>query len=308
MGYQNDIPQDATFATGEVSGNIIHFTGAVTAWEQPTSHPSDITSARQQLPKNAQWAIAQVTGPKDIRHVVEAIKRGTAVVVSDGSFKEGSGTSAFTLGSFTDYFLGVNQVPGVFSTHSAYRAELAGIVGGLTLLLLVCRVHNIRQGAVTLGLDGKNAMNRAEQDASHANMSDWDLIKAAHHLMNELPITCKWKWIQGHQDDDKEFSELDNWAKMNVVMDATAKQYWTHCATTKRQPFLQPLYGEQWSVHWNLRKLVNFKLPEIYAEHHGDITRDFWIDSGYFRKTNIHTPDWEAIHSPMKQLPFHRSI
>ena len=308
IGYVSNLPEGTDFATGNCQGNLIEFTGAFTNWHTPSRIPKDITEARAQLPGNAKWAIAQLTVPNHIDHVISSIIQGKAIVVSDGSYKEGFGTSAFVLGTFIDFFLGVNLVPGVPSYHSAHRAELAGIIGGLTLIKLVCQVYNITSGKVTLGLDGQNAMNRAEQDESFGSMADWDLIKVAHFIISELPIDCNWRWIQGHQDDDKSFEELDEWAKMNVVMDTTAKNYWHHCKVVNKQPFKQHLYGEQWSVHWNLRKLSKFHLPLIYSEHQGDITRDFWIDSGHFRKSNIHSPDWNALASPMKQLPFHRRV
>jgi ribonuclease HI len=53
----------------------------------------------------------------------------------------------------------------------------------------------------------------------------------------KLPLTFKWHWIKGHQDDNINYEQLDSWAKNNVQADTMAKLYWNHCEKTgKRLP------------------------------------------------------------------------
>ena len=112
----------------------------------------------------------------------------------------------------------------MYRHHTAHRAELAGIIGGLTVLQLLHKLYPDLRGTLTIGLDGENALRRAKEQEESANFADWDLIKVVHSLIKELPFSFQWKWIKGHQDKEKEWNELDNWAKRNVTMDSIAKQ------------------------------------------------------------------------------------
>lgn len=68
-----------------------------------------------------------------LHHFRQALSKGEAAAVSDGSFKDGRSSSAFVLQdrlvSPNFSILGVNMVPGAEENQSAFRAELGGIVG-----------------------------------------------------------------------------------------------------------------------------------------------------------------------------------
>ena len=301
-------PTDSHLATGDIQGELLFCTGSMQCWDKPIENPRDMFHARRQLPSNARWAIDQLVLATNPDLILQALQNNKAIMVSDGSYKEGFGTSAFSFGTFEDHCIGVNLVPGDTQDHTPHRAELAGIIGGLTALKMFCHVYKVSSGSVTIGLDGDNAMKRAAANSIDADWADWDLISVIHYLKKELPITCNWRWIEGHQDDHMEFFDLDKWAQMNVIMDYTAKQYWQHCYRLKKKPFMQPLYGETWTVHWNRRKLTKIVPKEIYEEHHSDVTRDRWIKYGQLHLDNVHSPDWEALGKVMKYLPFQRRI
>ena len=52
----------------------------------------------------------------------------------------------------------MNSVPGNCDEQSAYRSELAGVSGSLSILAAVCTIHDVQSGLVTIGLDGEQAM------------------------------------------------------------------------------------------------------------------------------------------------------
>jgi len=62
--------------------------------------------------------------------VVEAIAQGTALAVSDGSFKEGRGAAAWTIEgqTATNKITGACLVLGTAEDHSAFQSELMGIL------------------------------------------------------------------------------------------------------------------------------------------------------------------------------------
>ena len=205
-----------------------------------------------------------------------------------------------------DYFVGVNMVPGESQVHTPHRAELSGIAGGLTLLKMVCNVYSISAGKVTIGLDGKNALRRAREDSEMASFADWDLIKVIHTLLAELPTEYDWRWIEGHQDDTRDLSELDDWARRNIMMDGTAKQFWHHCQDMGLTPYKGWLYGERWAIKWNKRKLANFHVRAIYDEHKGDEICEEWVDRSQFKPTAAHLIDWKSMERAVKLMPFQR--
>ena len=210
--------------------------------------------------------------------------------VSDGSFKLGFGTSAFSCGSTHHKMMGVNLVPGDKRYHTPYRAEMSGAAGILTSLKIFCKRHHITNGCVTIGLDGQSVLDRitgSEQDS--CKIPDFDLVKCIRTLSKELPIQIKWKWVEGHQDDHKSWNELDEWARLNVRMDSLAKAYWQFCAELAIQPYSGRIYGEHVSVRWNKRKLPYYNLYHLHDEYHGDVTGDFWIDAGQLKQSTVHS-------------------
>ena len=102
------------------------------------------------------------------------IRNGTASIVSDGSFNPSSpigpvGTSAVILapsieGPKKHWAKDCNWVTGPASSQSAYRSELAGVIASLTVINTLVRHHSITEGAVTIALDGKTAMEEASGD------------------------------------------------------------------------------------------------------------------------------------------------
>lgn len=96
--------------------------------------------------------------------LANGIREGAARAVSDGSFKDEYGTAAGILAASindTDTLLFVNSVPGIPSDQSSYRSELAGILGTLYVVEALCQIYSIDEGAITIALDGKEAMTQA---------------------------------------------------------------------------------------------------------------------------------------------------
>ena len=107
--------------------------------------------------------------------LAEGIRKGTASVVSDGSFQENDpdgpvGTSAVILAPSAtseiraNWARGENWVTGCGEVQSAYRSELAGVIAGLTIVDIIVHHHNITEGSITFALDGQKAMDQCAGD------------------------------------------------------------------------------------------------------------------------------------------------
>jgi hypothetical protein len=151
--------------------------------------------------------------------VAQAIRDGTAIAISDGSFKEGFGTSALVIeaSDSTDNIIAVNVVPRNLDDQGSYHIELAGIFGQITLVNALCNVHDITQGSIECGCDGARALNKVLNPDSEAKTdgSQFNLLSATRAALKASPIQWKYRHIQGHQDDLINV-ELDRWALLNI--------------------------------------------------------------------------------------------
>ena len=84
-----------------------------------------------ELKQGERWAIKDVRMTQHINEIIDDITNGTAVGVSDGSFKDEFGTASWVIENFSgsQMIMGNVLVPGFQSNQSAYRSEIAGIYG-----------------------------------------------------------------------------------------------------------------------------------------------------------------------------------
>jgi hypothetical protein len=105
------------------------------------------------LPSSLLWAVHEYALPLNLSLLVASISAGTAPAVSDGSFKDKFGTSAFTtLDALATSIIGLNAVPGHSNDQGAYRSESMVFCSLLTFFVL---------GQASLLVASKWALNKA---------------------------------------------------------------------------------------------------------------------------------------------------
>jgi hypothetical protein len=192
---------------------------------QPITTPT-FRSMHDALPHTVRWAVDKLEMRDEGLHVAAALMRGKCRAISDGSFKYERATSAFTLQGYKSTLKidTCNLVPGAKGEASAYRGELGGIYGILVVVQLLCALHQIEQGSIVIGLDGKSTFAKIEQqDTPHPHVGHYDLLLAIRRIIASLPIEVTLRYVAGHQDDVS--SNLDWWERQNVRMDARAKRH-----------------------------------------------------------------------------------
>ena len=131
---------------------------------------------------------------------------GTGVCVADRSFKNGRGSAAYIYKSTIDSQLEctfVNQTPGHSDDQDAYRAELAGIYGGIRTITDLALQHNVH-GTVTLGCDCTAALRKGfTMDTCTPGQPHYDLVQAIQLLLKTSHLIWKWVYVKAHQDDKK---------------------------------------------------------------------------------------------------------
>ncbi len=94
---------------------------------------------------------------------MQAIVHHTAIALSDGSFKNQRGSSAWVVEGESE--IGCikrwNMVPGSDYDHYAYRSELTGILALLVIIGEVCKHNKVLDGCIAIGCDGLSALDQS---------------------------------------------------------------------------------------------------------------------------------------------------
>jgi hypothetical protein len=209
------IPASAERATVECTAHHLWLTGNSPSSALATSASGQALKDRlSRLVPATSWAVTHVLITDEGSAITEAIRDGRCVSVSDGSFKDQYGTSAWAIeaepsvgrctgadippeaASKNNRCKGVNIVPGAPSDQSAYRSEVAGLLGIATMVRELCGFHDITAGTVYLGCDGLSALlNCTDIDyVVKPTSPHFDLITAARAMLQQWPV----KWIPHH--------------------------------------------------------------------------------------------------------------
>lgn len=234
----------------------------------------------------------------NIEDIASAIENGTCLVVSDGSFKEGRCTAAFTLRCLESQaqMVGVNALPGPLELSDSFRGELSGIVGALEVVRWLMATRNKVSGSIILSLDGESAIRKANdsQNRLRPNQASFDLLQKIREQLKTLSVEVDWKWVKGHQTGKNRSVE----SQLNTLCDDTAKEYWAHmqkCNGWKTSAS----FNEGWQVWLGSDKLTSISVEGIY-----DWTilfdpelspQQYWEEKHQIPHEVFHDVDWDAV-------------
>jgi len=252
--------------------------------------------------------LQQLRGIHRIPRLVQALRQGTLIAVSDGSYRDGIGTSAFILhdGIPSEALWGVNAVPGSTQSQSAYHSELAGVMGSITIIWALCKIGKIQEGSTMIALDGQQAMMHASSDHPlPCHSRSFDLLRAIHRTRKKLPVVLHWQWVWGHQDSLQPVSRLDVYSQTNIIADQQAKQYLQTLLWQQYQPSIQTL-STGWQIFLNKCPMEQFDHDTIYNHAWSHRSNQYWVDKFDWHEESLDFVDWHALGKAMKQLPFYK--
>jgi hypothetical protein len=270
--------------------------------------PNTLAEAIRQLPEGNQWAIQRFDCTDNGLTIARALRAGTAVALSDGSYKDQFGTSAMIIEAenSSHNIIAVNVVPGNAEDQGSFRSELSGIFGLVIMVNVICKVHNITYGAIECGCDGQVVLNKLSnlENAIDLNGKQFDLLSATRSALLASPVNWSFRHVKGHQDEDLE-AVLDRWAILNIQMDNLAKAYWQEQAP-KPQPDLQLLEGEYWPVFLNGRKTQSSLCTTIYEDIYRKKLSIHWHKHDRMTPDQFRLVNWEACEQAMRRLKISR--
>lgn len=207
----------------------------------------------------------------------------------------------------TGQFSGAVVVPGSAKDQSSYRSELAGIYSILAFAKRLCMLYKIMTGSIELGCNGQSALDKAFNfvDLIQIEVADHDLLQAIRTLWASSPITWTFRYVKGHQDNNKSLDSLDCWAKLIMEMDAKAKQ---HLEVARRTPQHYNISAEPWSLWIGGEKNITDVASTIYDVVHSREAKDYWMKKDNLPHEAMDEVDWELLNVAMKEIKRNRRV
>jgi hypothetical protein len=252
-----------------------------------------------------QWWNEIVHIPTDLTPLLDGIHNGTAICVTNGSYKHTYGSAALIILPFIDAPKGiilVHQTPGIHEGMDPYRAELGGIYGCIAYVQTLTKAHDIGTGAITLACDCWSAiLNIFMHERDNPNQPQYDRVHSCRLLLQASTVTWNSRHGAGHQDDHVAFNELDQWGQLNVDMDLLAKRHRVHIETEFR-----PTFGLPSLLDWSLWRGREYHIT-TWSEDTAALTLLYSLPARTFWKKKLRTtdtapePHWDSTQLAFKQ-------
>ena len=254
----------------------------------------------------------QITFPNDVQPLIQQIKNGNAIAVTDASLSPitGIGASSFTI-TTTDLktsCCGSHGVPKGISQLDSYRTELYGIFGIMVCLQHLVEEHEISHGNILIACDNKASINNAFQYNSRSNIKNgsFDIIWAIQKIHRCIPINIQYQHVRGHQDRTK--TTLSLLETLNCIMDKRAGQYRTYIESASQYEYSHI----HWNYNWHCS--INGKYITDKLEYHvkDNIFRQqmksFLITKKGYTSESFENIDWHAIGMASKTITVRKQI
>jgi hypothetical protein len=158
------------------------------------------------LPADLKCAITHVSLPDNGASLAQTIIAGTAVSVSDASYKDLFGTAAIVLeGLPTSHRAhAVNITLGPIKDDNSTHCETGGLIGMVVVVSAICTVHQVTTGSIVIACDNINSICIFQPDfVPDPNEESFDLVSCLHSLVLKSPATLKPEHVTGHQKGGK---------------------------------------------------------------------------------------------------------
>ena len=167
---------------------------------------------------------------QSIDGVLDSLRDGTAVGVSDASNKDEFGTASWILenAAGTERIVGLINVPGHDDDHNAHRSEIDGIYGIVMSVSMLVKIGNISGAKIEVGCDGLSALHMffwANEEDISCTHTHFDILSGAHGLKRTMDVTWIYRHILGHQDDIP-LANVDKWVILNIECDYSTNILW----------------------------------------------------------------------------------
>jgi hypothetical protein len=247
----------------------------------------------------------------DESKVIDAIRSGTAKAVSDGSFlkEQEIGTAAWVIegNNPNDYILGSYETPGARESQCSHRSETFGLLGTILTVNAICTSNNITEGSITAKCDGEGIIKLLQwlHPITKNSRKHFDLLLAIQRAVEVSPLQWQFTHLAGHQDDHTDYSQLDRWAQLNILVDLEAKKKLTTILRdNNRQGHNISIPYNKCTVSW-ITEDGRLPISSHMAKtlRHGiqhKIIKEYWVKKKEFMPQTSAIIDWTSLEKSAK--------
>ena len=313
--YGIQLPREAQRATVQIQhDSLIQLTG----WCH--SLPEILQNNAEEIEDQEGFITETQLNKEEIDILKEAMHNGDMKIVSDGSYRKDERYS--TAGWITEdrrrqiNLKGSLITPGSEESHCSHRSELSGILGAIININHLCNKHDIKHGSIELGCDGEGAIKIMEQNNKiiKSNRKHFDLIQAIQNAKDKSPLQWKFRHIKGHQDEVKEYTDLNRWEQLNVQADIIAKErMYLETYNKTENELYRPQHVPYLScqIQWQDRQgrihHITTHLQNTLKQAIGSTTiREYWIKKRKFSSYTERWIDWDHLQKSINGLKRNR--
>jgi hypothetical protein len=119
-----------------------------------------------------------------------------------------------------------------------------------------------------------------------------------------LPVSLRWQWIEGHQDDHHSFHELSGLAQDNVSANTMAKERLNCLGLTGFVPVPQRFGDEGWSILLQGRKVSKLDYRHLYSTMWASTGLNYWAVKHDISFSAVLGIDWDLHGDALCSLSF----
>jgi hypothetical protein len=275
----------------------------------PVSLPESFMDVLREWGNTWMWKSLRLVGDDD--WLIDAIREGTCVAVTDGSYIRELYPELCSCAFVLECTKGRGRIFGSFPEQSkqacAYRGKLLGLMAIHLILLAINKVCPELPGHVQIYSDCLGALkrvstlpgNRLPSGCKHS-----DILKNIMINCSKLSFDCEYLHVIAHQDDGMSYHKLQRPSQLNCLMDTNAKNV------------IWGLEGEELPPQdvFPLEPVAVFVGSEKLTSGSEDYIR-FWCQRIIARQVFAHkkvrvlTPNqfdevhWESVYQALSEVP-----
>ena len=258
--------------------------------------------------EDSAWIMGRIYGKENIQEIINGLKHGTLVAVSDGSYHKtwGLATAAWSIiNEPTGHALcGGGVIPGTAEDQNAYRAEASGLYGILIIINTIETVTGTTGKPITIACDGYSALQKTlstYKEKFSSGQRCFDLISRIIDIRDRIRTIIQPEHVRGHQDE--KYSELTLLEDWNVQMDGMAKQILLEAYHKQFQPPEALPTSTRGITRIQYQSIpITSQLDKTLREYitHEDAVQ-WWIQKERITFNTADKVDWNLVEDCMKE-------
>ena len=236
-----------------------------------------------------------------MRWAVEALRQGTGIMVTDGSYARETHPDISGAGWILFCTKTGHKISGSFwekSPHAgSYRAERLGTLACHTFASALEEYYGIKGKGLKICCDNKGALEvastrrrRVRTGSKHA-----DIGRAQRTVTGRLGVRPRYEWVKAHRDDKAKWDELTTEEQLNCICDELAKSAVKRGGKAgEREADKQRLPGEKCAIIVGGVKQVSDASDAIRHELSKAEAEAHYTRQCGWTKSLFHSVDWET--------------